>query len=114
MSSREPNQQLILVQTTSDDRSLLESIANGVISERWAACAQIMGPIQSTYWWQDKLCQNNEYLLTMKSTLAHLGELRSFISQRHNYEVPEVISIAVSSCNDNYQRWWLAELRSLT
>ena len=42
----------IIVQTTIDSRDGAHRIGQALVERRLAACAQISGPIASTYWWQ--------------------------------------------------------------
>lgn len=111
--SSDPNQ-LILVHVTSDDQKRLELIVNRLVSDRWVACAQIMGQLQSTYWWQGQLCHASEFLLIVKTTVAHWSGLQSIILELHNYEVPEIVAVPVFHCSDRYRQWWLEQLRPLT
>jgi len=43
------------VHTTVDSVEEAERLGRSITGARLAACVQIIGPIRSLYWWQDKL-----------------------------------------------------------
>ena len=45
--------EFIQVMTAIGSKEDAQKIANGIIGQRLAACVQVIGPITSTYWWQD-------------------------------------------------------------
>ena len=47
--------QFLQVQTTTDSRAEAVELAQAAVESRLAACAQVAGPIASTYWWEDAL-----------------------------------------------------------
>ncbi|HYQ59568.1 MAG TPA: divalent-cation tolerance protein CutA, partial [Desulfatiglandales bacterium] len=57
----------IQVFTTVEKREDANRIASSVVNKRVAACAQILGPIHSTYWWKGKVEEAGEWLLMMKT-----------------------------------------------
>lgn len=44
----------VQVFTAVDSREKAEEIARKVVELRLAACAQVVGPVRSTYWWRGK------------------------------------------------------------
>jgi len=42
----------IQIYTTTEKREEARDIARNVVEKRLAACAQVLGPIASTYWWK--------------------------------------------------------------
>jgi periplasmic divalent cation tolerance protein len=58
---------IIEVHTTIDSREAAQKIAEAIVSKRLAACVQVSGPITSTYWWQGKIEQAEEWLCTAKT-----------------------------------------------
>ena len=49
--------------TTAERREDVERIARTVVEERLAACAQILGPISSVYWWKGAVEEAEEWIL---------------------------------------------------
>jgi periplasmic divalent cation tolerance protein len=93
------------VTTTLPDQAAAERLAASLVQERLAACAQVVGPISSTYWWQEKIEQAGEWYCHLKSTLARLPALQSRIRELHPYEVPEIIAVPIVDGDPGYLKW---------
>ena len=52
--------QAILVSTTCDKKEVAGTIVKGVLENRLAACAQVLGPVESSYWWKDSISVEKE------------------------------------------------------
>lgn len=98
---------LLLVVTTSDDRSVLEKIAGRLVALRLAACCQISSPITSVYRWEGDVQQSEEFECRIKTTIAHFDALVSEIQSMHNYDVPEIVGVSIEACSDAYRKWLL-------
>ena len=64
------------VTTTLPDRAAAERLAATLVEERWAACAQVVGPVESTYRWQGEVERATEWYCHLKTTLARAPGLR--------------------------------------
>jgi periplasmic divalent cation tolerance protein len=100
------------VTTTLPDRATAEQVATQLVEERLAACAQIVGPVRSTYWWAGKVEQADEWYCHLKTTIARLPELVSRIRELHPYEVPEIIAVPILQGNPDYLKWIQDVVRS--
>lgn len=103
--------QPILVYTSCDDRLICRDIAGLVLEKRLAACVQVMAPMTSFYWWEDRIASDNEYLVTMKSDGRLFDELVKAIRSIHPYEVPEIIAAEIVAVDADYCRWMKESLR---
>ncbi|HSV65021.1 MAG TPA: divalent-cation tolerance protein CutA [Mycobacteriales bacterium] len=104
-----PNHLQVL--TTTDSRQAAEQIARAVVEARAAACAQIVGPITSTYWWEGKVETAEEWQVLMKTTTERYDALETVIRQAHSYDVPEIIATPVVSGGADYLSWVTEETR---
>ena len=93
------------VTTTWPDRASAEDLAARAVQERLAACAQVSGPLTSTYRWQGQVEQVTEWYCHLKTTLDRLPALEARIRQLHPYEVPEVIAVPIVQGNPAYLDW---------
>jgi len=100
----------IQVVTTAATKADAQAIATAVVTKRLAACAQVMGPITSTYWWQGKIETADEWLCVMKSRQDLYEELEQTIRQAHPYEVPEILAFPVVLGSQDYLEWMDHEL----
>jgi periplasmic divalent cation tolerance protein len=101
----------IQVMTTVDNRQQAEQLASLITSSRLAACAQIAGPIASTYWWKDKLETAEEWQITFKTLQSIYPELEALLKRHHPYEVPEIVAVPVLTGNSAYLDWIAAEVK---
>lgn len=97
--------ELVVVQCTTDSREHAEQLANTIVHEQLAACVHIVGPIQSVYTWEDKLCHSEEFALQCKTLAQHFAALRDRIHALHHYECPEIIALPVHAVDGAYAEW---------
>jgi uncharacterized protein involved in tolerance to divalent cations len=48
--------------TTVDKRETLEKMGRSLLERRLVACLQVIGPIKSTYWWEGRLEETEEWI----------------------------------------------------
>lgn len=104
-----PSQDLIQVQTTVASRLDGERIGQALVDAHLAACAQLVGPIESRYRWEGEATVAQEWLLLLKARRADWDALTGEIRRLHPYEVPELIGLPVMSVSDDYAAWVLEE-----
>jgi periplasmic divalent cation tolerance protein len=100
----------IQVFTTVDSEAGAQRIAQQVVERRLAACAQVVGPIRSTYWWEGAVETAEEWLCLLKSRADRYQELSTAIHELHPYEVPEILAVPVSGGSADYLAWMNAAL----
>jgi periplasmic divalent cation tolerance protein len=93
------------VTTTLPDREAAQRLGGQVLQERLAACAQVVGPVSSTYWWQGEVETAAEWYCHLKTTAARVPALISRIRELHPYETPEIVALAVAEGDPGYLRW---------
>lgn len=95
----------IEVITTVPSREKAREIAALLVQRRLAACVQVSGPIDSTYWWQGKLETAQEWQCVAKTRRENYTQVEAAIRQVHPYETPEILALAVQQGLDDYLRW---------
>ena len=80
-------------------------IAEVLVSEKLAACVNIVPGVTSVYFWEGKLCRDGEQLLIVKSTREVLERLTKRVKELHSYAVPEVVSLPVVGGSAEYLQW---------
>ena len=86
-------------------------IADILVSERKAACVNIISGLHSRFWWQGEIDSADEALLIVKTKAGLLDELIGLVKQNHSYEVPEVIALPIVGGNQDYLKWIGEEVR---
>jgi periplasmic divalent cation tolerance protein len=90
---------------TCPTRMEARKVARAILKKRLAACVNIIGGLESHYWWEGKLENAREYLLLIKTTRARVGSVVNAVKAAHSYEVPEVIFLSVVASERNYLKW---------
>jgi len=101
----------IIVFVTCASRKEANRIARGLVTDRLAACVNILGGVESVFRWQGKIDTSQEVLLVIKSKKSKLTKLISLIKSRHSYQVPEVIALPIIAGEEKYLRWLNESLR---
>jgi len=86
---------LLVVMTSLPNSELAKELARVLVEQNLAACVQIMGNVQSIYRWEDKICEEQEILLSAKTTESKWFEISTFIKNLHPYDVPEILAESV-------------------
>ncbi|MGB3908837.1 MAG: divalent-cation tolerance protein CutA [Methanomethylovorans sp.] len=97
---------IIIVHTTTANLDEAKNIANVLVGDGLAACVN-MRPVTSVYKWEDKIEEEGEIELSIKTTSEMLESVRNTILSMHSYELPALIWWPV----DGYIKYveWIAE-----
>ncbi len=93
-----------VVLTTAGAEEEARRLAEGLVAGRLAACVQIL-PVTSIYTWQERLHQDPEWLLLIKTTAARYGDVETFIREHHSYQVPEIVQVPIQQGLEAYLAW---------
>jgi len=105
VTPRSKPHEFVQLQTTLDDRALAEELIRGAVECRMAACGQLLGPVESTYWWNGAIEEASEWLCLFKTRAELAGPLERWISERHPYEVPEIVTLQLAGTSADYGEW---------
>lgn len=94
-----------IVLCTVPDVATGEALGQYLVSERLAACVNLVPGLTSIYRWQGKVQQDAEALLVIKSRHDRFGALSAAIRARHPYELPEIIEVPLSDGLPAYLDW---------
>ena len=89
-----------------------QTIARQLVENRLAACVQIQQGVNSIYRWDGKICEENEVLLSAKTSRVLWEEIRVFIQNNHPYDLPEIMAFTPADYEQQYGQWVEAELKS--
>jgi periplasmic divalent cation tolerance protein len=95
----------IQVFTTTDTKENARQIAKKVVEKNLAACAQIIGPILSIFWWKNNINEEEEWLIIIKSKKNLYDDLEHAIMKVHKYEIPEILAVPVLAGAKSYLEW---------
>lgn len=100
-----------MVLTTCPDESVAGKIARDLLEAGLAACVSRVGPVHSTYRWQEAIQDEPEVLLVIKTTDTRYPELEMRLKSLHPYQVPEIIALPVSGGSADYLSWLRGAVR---
>jgi periplasmic divalent cation tolerance protein len=95
----------IIVFVTCESREQAEEIAQTVVTEKLAACVNVLPGIRSCYFWDSKLTWSDEVLLLIKTTEGRFTQLQDRIKALHSYELPEIICVTIEDGSQKYLDW---------
>lgn len=103
---------IVLLYCTAASTAEAEKIAEAVVGQRLAACANIIPGMRSLYWWQGKLERGEEAVLILKTRPDLVEAATAAIKAAHSYSVPCLLPIHVGEGgNEAYVAWLLGETR---
>lgn len=85
-----------------------QSIARTLVTERLAACANVVPGIRSFFFWEGRVQEEVEALLVIKTRRERYEALQRRILELHPYSVPEILALPVEAGSASYLGW-LAE-----
>lgn len=85
--------------------AIAENIAQQLVTEKLAACVNIIPNITSVYRWHDNVVSETEVQLFIKTKLEYFDLLNDRIKQLHPYDTPEVIALNIQQGDHQYLNW---------
>jgi periplasmic divalent cation tolerance protein len=109
----EPMSYVVVIVTTSNREEAVK-IVRSLLEEGLIACANIVGPVSSLFWWQGKIDEENEFLVFMKSHKNLFERLSERVAEIHSYDVPEIIALPIIEGSPPYLDWLRASLQPVS
>ena len=97
--------ELLLIRITCPRQRVARAIADDAIEARAAACANIEGPMASTYRWKGVVEQAFEFILWLKAPAKNFAKIEAIVKAHHPYDVPAIVALGVSHVNAPYAAW---------
>lgn len=96
---------------TAENQEQAERIARALVEERLAACANLLGPIRSFYWWDGRVNEGDEVAFVAKTRAALMPALTSRVRELHSYACPCIIALPMAGGHPDFLAWIDAETR---
>ena len=103
---------ILLALSTFPDAETARRISNQLVTEKFAACANILPAIESIYRWKNEVQREKEVLLLAKTTDVRFAELEKAVREMHSYDTPEIVALPVSKVSEPYRAWLLDSISS--
>jgi periplasmic divalent cation tolerance protein len=109
----EPMSYIVVIMTTPNIEEATK-IVRSLLKERLIACANIVGPVSSVFWWQGKIDEENEFLVLMKSNKNLFERISERVMEIHSYDVPEIIGLPIVEGLPPYLDWLKTSLQPVS
>lgn len=106
------NPDCVQVTVTAASQEEAERLAEDAVARRLAACAQVQGPIVSTYRWEGRIEHAAEWYCHLKTTRARAAAITARVRELHSYRNPEIIALPIVEGSAEYLRWIASETTS--
>jgi len=97
---------------TCPSEEVARLIATDLVTNKLAACVNIIPNVTSIYYWNNKVMCDNEVKLVIKSTADLYPLVESKIKQLHPYDTPELIALDIQKGSDEYLQWIKESIKS--
>jgi periplasmic divalent cation tolerance protein len=101
----------IFVYITASSMDEANRIADAVVGERLAACANIIPGMTSIYHWKGKVERAQECALILKTRAELFGQLEARVKALHSYDTPCIVALPVTAGSAGYLGWVEEETR---
>lgn len=98
------NEYLLVISTVPSENEG-KAIAQKIVEERLAACVTMTSAVQSFYWWEERISNDQEFILFIKSKTSLYPKLEERIRTLHSYQVPEIIALPIHAGSKDYLDW---------
>ena len=98
-------EEVLLALSTFPDIETARRIARQLVTENFAACANIIPAIESIYRWKGKVESGDEVLVIFKVAAGCYSEFETKLRGLHPYEVPEIVACKIDHGLPEYLSW---------
>jgi periplasmic divalent cation tolerance protein len=100
-----------IIYATVADREEARRIVQALLTERLIACANLLGLVESHYWWEGKLETATEVALVMKTQTALVEAVTKRVCSLHSYTCPAIVALPIVEGNPSFLDWIVSETR---
>lgn len=90
---------------TVPDKKTADTLSEGLVQRKLAACVNAVPGVSSVYWWEGKVQRSDEFQLIIKTRAGLLPEITEFVKAHHPYSIPEILVLDVADGYEPYLNW---------
>jgi periplasmic divalent cation tolerance protein len=103
----QPDTVVVLTTLASEDEAV--ALVRALLDRRLVACGTVLPGARSLYRWEDKLADEREVVVLLKTAVAAVDALAAAFAELHPYAVPELLAVPVAAGLARYVGWVAAE-----
>lgn len=100
----------VVVLTTLGTEDEAAAFVRALLDRRLIACGTLLPAARSLYRWEDRVADEREAVVLLKTTRARLAELEAAFGELHPYRVPELLALPVAQGLAAYLGWLQGEV----
>ena len=97
--------ELIIIKTTVKNKVTKNNIIHELIKNDYVSCINVIENVSSHYKWRGKVESDKEDILFIKTLKRNEKLVYEVIKGIHDYETPEIITIAINNIDSSYFLW---------
>jgi periplasmic divalent cation tolerance protein len=94
----------VIVLTTLSASTDAVAFSRVLVSDRLAACVNVLPAMTSLYWWKGAIEEDREQQLVIKTTSDRIAAIEARFRELHPYELPELVVLSAEASNA-YLAW---------
>lgn len=102
---RSKDMEINLIYITVGTLEEAKTIGKELVSNRLAACANIIDNMNSIYWWEGEIQDDREVILIAKTKKSLVPELIEKVKSMHSYDCPCIVSLPILDGNPPFLDW---------
>ncbi|MDR0675484.1 MAG: divalent-cation tolerance protein CutA [Elusimicrobiota bacterium] len=99
------NNEFIVILITTKNNDEAKKIAKILLTKNLIACANIINKVESIYNWNEKLVEDSESLIILKSEKKLFNKISKIVKENHSYSVPEILALPIIDGDNDYLAW---------
>lgn len=100
---------MVLIYTTFPSREDCMKVCKQLLEERKIACFNAF-QIQSGYWWEGKMVEDQEWAAILKTDETREDEVFEALKKLHPYSTPAIICIQTKKVDKDYLGWLVSTI----
>ena len=100
-----PHTDALVVLTTVAKTDEAVTLIRALLERRLVACGSLVPGARSLYRWDNKIADESEVLVVLKTRGACLAALEAVFAELHPYKVPEMLALPVTAGSEKYLGW---------
>ncbi|MBW2369242.1 MAG: divalent-cation tolerance protein CutA [Deltaproteobacteria bacterium] len=93
------------VYMTMSDLQEARKIGRALLEKRLVACVNMFNGMQSMYWWDGAIEEDQEVVLIAKTIREKIPELKRTVTSLHSYDCPCIVALPVTEGNQPFFDW---------
>lgn len=95
----------IMIYVTFGSAEEAQRVSKALVEKRLVACANIMSPHRSYYWWQEEVQSSEEIAVIYKTKEPFFTKVEQEITTLHSYDVPCIVSWPIAQGHNPFLQW---------